>query len=152
MNDHQFLESAQNKFANRERSGSHSSKNSCNQIKPITSNLRTDLKLSYFYQKYSEAYGIPVIGSNRVAHNSLRRACYVLRFFLAARPEFKAAYYKRLVRVVVLGAGETVLSVPEYSNLPSAWSQALRGLSPTLQIPLVTVSEENVQCGNDKFK
>ena len=45
--------------------------------------IRNDFKLAYFYQKYTESYGIPVISSNKVSLNGLKRACYVLKFYLA---------------------------------------------------------------------
>jgi hypothetical protein len=120
----------------------------------IQTSLRSELKLSYFYQKYNEAYGIPVLASNKVAHNSLRRACYVLRFFLADRPEFKERMYRRGARVVLLATSETLSNVPEYKSLalPATWNFNVKGLSPTVKVPLVTVSEDNVQCSNDKFK
>jgi hypothetical protein len=138
----------------KERSGLPTTKHSCNLIKPIPAGLRSEMKLSYYYQKYNEAYGIPVIASNKVAHNSLRRACYVLRFFLADRPEFKERMYRRSARVVLLGASETLQSVPEYKmlGLPSSWNLNVKGLSPTLKVPLITVSEDNVQCNNERFK
>lgn len=113
--------------------------------------IRTDLKLTYYYQKYTEAYGIPIIGSNKVTVDGLKRACYVLRFYLAANFEIRKAFHKKYVRIVVLGASESILNVPEYDLLPPSW-EFLRGLSPTRNIPLVTVSEENLLCSNDKFK
>lgn len=109
------------------------------------------MKLAYFYQKYTEAYGIPIIGSNRVSTNGLKRACYVLRFYLAANNELKEVFYKKNIRIVVLATTENILNVPEYGFLPSNWN-IVRGLSPTTHIPLVTVSEENLQCSNDKYK
>lgn len=109
------------------------------------------MKLNYFYQKYTEAYGIPVIGSNRVSSNGLKRACYVLRFYLASSAELKETFFKRNLRIVVLAATENILNIPEYSSLPQSWN-VLRGLSPTIHIPLITVSEENAQCSNDKYK
>jgi hypothetical protein len=102
----------------------------------------------------------------------MKRACYVLRFgynivrsqidgfncfqiclrfFLADRHDLKEALYKRSVRVVVLATTENLLNVPEYSSLPSSWNH-IRGLSPTLNLPLITVSDENLQCSNDKYK
>ena len=125
-------------------------KNTCGQIRSVPSHIRNDLRLKYFYQKYTEAYGIPVLASNKVNANAMRRACYVLRFFLADRDELRELFYKRNVRVVVLAAGETLLNVPELTHLtpPSIGSQ-VRGLSPTLQTPLVVVGEENLLCNND---
>ncbi|CAF0996396.1 unnamed protein product [Brachionus calyciflorus] len=144
-------ESVQNKFSTRERNGMPSHKHSCNQIKQIPSSIRIDLKLSYFYQKYTEAYGIPIVGSNKVTSNGLKRACYVLRFYLANNFEIREAFYKKNFRILVLATSENLLNVPEYNQLPSSWN-SLRGLSPTLNIPLLTVSEENLLCSNDKFR
>lgn len=141
----------QNKFATRDRSGSYSTKHSCHKIRPVPSSLRADLKLSYFYQRYTEAYGIPIVGSNKVSTNAMKRACYVLRFFLADRNDLKETLYKRNVRIVIMATTETLLNVPEYSSLPSSWTH-VRGLSATPNVPLITVSDENVQCSNDKFK
>ena len=144
-------ESTQNRFSSRDRNGAPSAKNSCNNIRQIPANIRNDLKLSYFYQKFTEAYGIPVIGSNKVSANGLRRACYVLRFYLASRAEFRDIFYKRSVRVVVMASAESLLNVPEFNSLPMSWS-SVRGLSATAQIPLITIGEENLQCSSDKKK
>ncbi len=114
--------------------------------------MRSEFKLSYFYQKFTETYGIPVFGSNKVNHNSFRRACYILRFYLATNLEIRDQFYKKFARVVVLGTGENILNVPEYQKIPNSWTYLVRGLSPTTQIPILTVGEENLQCSNDKFK
>ncbi len=65
-----YLESLQTKYSIRDRSGTFTNKHSCGLIKSIPSNIRNDLKLKYFYQKYTEAYGIPIIGSNKVEINN----------------------------------------------------------------------------------
>lgn len=118
----------------------------------MPSSLRADLKLSYFYQRYTEAYGIPIVGSNKVSNNAMKRACYVLRFFLADRNDLKEAFFKRNVRIVVMAITETLVIVPEYSALHTSVWNNVRGLSATRNVPLITVSDENVQCSNDKFK
>lgn len=146
-----FLGSVQNIYSTRPRNGAPSESDSCDRIKRIPSFIRIDLKLSYFYQKYTESYGIPIIGSNKVTINGLKRACYVLKFYLAGNAKIREAFYKNNVRVVVLGASENILNIPEYHSLPPSWN-FLRGLSPTRNIPLVTVSEENLLCSNDKFR
>ncbi len=61
-----ILESLQTKYSIRDRSGTSTNKHSCSLIKSIPSNIRNDLKLKYFYQKYTDAFGIPIIGSNKV--------------------------------------------------------------------------------------
>ena len=144
-------ESLKNKFSIRNRNGAATSKHSCNNVKLIPSNIRSDLKLAFFYQRYTEAYGIPIIGSNKVSINSLKRACYMLRFFLSSPINLKETFFKRNVRVVVLAASENLHNVPEYNSLPTSWN-TLRGLSATPFIPLITIGEENLQCGNEKLK
>jgi hypothetical protein len=140
-----------NKFASKERNGAPTNKHNCNQIKQIPAHMRSEFKLSYFYQKYAEAYGIPVLGSSKVSSSGLRRACYVLRFFLANDENLKEIFYKRYLRLVVLANNEDLFTVSEYNSLPVSF-KPLRGLSATTQIPLITVAEENVQCSNDKSK
>jgi hypothetical protein len=81
----------------------------------------------------------------------LKRACYVVRYYLASNPDVREVFYKRNLRVVVMSSAENLLNVPEYSQLPSQWSN-VRGLSPTPQIPLITIGEENFQCNNDKYR
>ena len=145
-------DSLQSKYSSRDRSGSFSNKHICNKVEHIPAKIRRDMKLSYFYQKYTDAFGIPVIGSNQAASNSLRRACYVLRYFLTSSANLKETFFKRNLRIVVLASGESVLNIPEYESIPSSWT-SVKALSSTLQIPVITVGEENVQCSvGDKHK
>ncbi len=81
----------------------------------------------------------------------MKRACYVLRYYLASSPEIREVFYKRNLRIVVMSSAENLLNVPEYSQLPASYGN-IRGLSPTPQLPLITIGEENLQCTNDKFK
>ena len=93
-----------------------------------------------------------MIGSNKASQNGLKRACYVLKFFLANSPELREHFYKRNLRVVVMATSENILNMPEYNTMPHAFN-SLRGLSATVPFPLISVGEENVQCGiNDKLK
>jgi hypothetical protein len=136
-----------------ERTGSHQAKHTCNTVKSIPANLRDELKLSYFYQKYTDAYGIPILGSNKVSANAIKRACYVLRFFLAEREDVRNAFHRKNLRIVVISSSENLLSVPELNYLGNKWI-AIRGLSATKRLPLVAIGEENVLCNslNEKFK
>ena len=132
----------------KERSGKYKAGHSCNNVRKIPANVRYEFKLSYFYQKYTEAYGIPVIGSNKASLNSLKRACYVLRFYLSHSDALKEAFYKKNIRLVLVASSENILKLPEYESLPITWNK-LNGLSATKQIPLITVAEEAVLCGNN---
>jgi hypothetical protein len=139
------------KQTQRNRNGHPTDKHTCSLIKTIPSNIRNDLKLSYFYQRFTEAYGIPVIGSSKVSTNGLRRACYVLRFYLANNNEVREAFYKKNVRIIVLTRGETVHNLPEMSTMP-VYYNSVKGLSATPYAPFVVVNEESFQCSNEKHK
>jgi len=107
--------------------------------------------LSYFYQKFTEAFGIPIIASNRVTNSALKRACYTLRFYLANNELLKAQFYSQKVRVVLFASSENLSKVPEFKTLPETWN-GVKGLSARKSIPLITVVEENVECTNNEAK
>jgi hypothetical protein len=136
-----------------ERTGNYNNKHSCNHVKSIPGNLRDELKLSYFYQKFTDAYGIPVLGSNKVSANAMKRACYVIRVFLAEREDVRKVFYKKNLRIVLVSNSETLLNIPEMNSLGNKWI-AVRGISATKRLPLIAVGEESVLCSshNEKFK
>jgi hypothetical protein len=146
-----FLDSVKNRFPTKDRNGYSKESESCDNIRRMPSNIRRDLMLSYFYQKYTETYGIPIVASNRVSSNGMRRACYVVRFYLSNNVEWRELFFKRSVRIVVMASGENLLDIPEYNSLPVSF-KSVRGLSATQSIPLITIAEENAQCSNDKYK
>ena len=49
--------------------------------------------LSSFYQKYTHAYGIPILSSHLTSDKALKRACYIVRFMLADREDLRRAQY-----------------------------------------------------------
>lgn len=97
-----------------------------------------------------------MISSNKVSLNGLKRACYVLKFYLANNIELREHFYKKNLRVVVLASSESLLNIPEFTHILNSnqnMFNSLRGLSPTLANPLITIGEENLLCSlNDKFK
>ncbi|KAK7090816.1 uncharacterized protein [Littorina saxatilis] len=133
------------------RPGRATTTHSCNHICGVPSNLRSSsyMKpsgLSRFYQKYTEAYGIPVLGSSRVSDNAMKRACYVLRFLFADHSRVRQSYYARSGRVAVIGANERTTDIPEHSWLGDSWNQRARGLGATDGAPVSTCGEENILC------
>ena len=46
-----------------------------------------------FYQKFTHAYGIPILGSAEVSDDTLMRACYTVRFMLADREDLREEQY-----------------------------------------------------------
>ena len=59
-----------------------------------------------FYYKYTEAYGIPVVSSNRVSDKALRRACHITRFLFADRYDLRNSFYKNEGRFAVIAIQE----------------------------------------------
>lgn len=119
----------------------------CQKITGIPQALRR-YDLSMFYRKYTHAYGIPVISSQRVSDRALQRACYVVRFMLADRKDIRDAIYDHYGRVGVIGVNEETTDIPEHSWLDPWWNWRARGLGGTLGTPISTVGEENLLCLN----
>ncbi|XP_046550965.1 uncharacterized protein LOC124260723 [Haliotis rubra] len=140
-----------------ERPGHSTSTNTCSNIRGVPTRLRRAKKigpsgLSNFYQKYTEAYGIPVLGSVNVPDDALRRACYVLRFLLADHSGVRQSYYRLSGRVAVIGAREGTVSIPEHAWLGPSWNDRARGLGATEHAPVSTGGEENILCyTNDRY-
>ncbi|CAG2224479.1 unnamed protein product [Mytilus edulis] len=133
------------------RPGKPSSSHSCCHVREVPKDLRSKnfMKpngLDQFYQKYTEAYGIPVIGSDQVSDNALRRACYVVRFMFADNKDVRTSYYKRYGRVAVIGASEGTTDIPEHRWLPKRLNERTRGLGATDYAPVCTAGEENASC------
>lgn len=131
------------------RRGSFSEKNSCNEVSQLPFSIRSEFKLSYFYQKYTETYGIPVIGSRRVSSSALKRACYALRFYLANNDMMRETFYAKNVRLVVMATVENLKRIPEFKKFPNWWRSA-KGISAIESLPIIAVSEDNVVCFNDE--
>ena len=114
------------------RPGTASTTHSCGHIRSVPSELRTPLPdgmgLSDYYQKYTEAYGIPIVSSSDVSDDALRRACYTTRFLFADRLDIRQSYYEHNGRVGVISINEVITDIPEFSYLPSSWNERARGL------------------------
>lgn len=133
------------------RPGSASNTHSCDRIRSVPSELRSATHmhphgLTQYYQKYTEAYGIPIVSSRQPPDDALKRACYVVRFMLADRYDVRNELYRRHGRVGVIGVNELTNGIPEHSYLPSWWNTRARGLGATEHYPISTNSEENIMC------
>jgi len=110
----------------------------CENVGPVPVNVRSEMNLSPFYRKYLHAFGIPIISSSAPSDAALRRACYVVVFLMADRPDIRSWLYKRNGRAGVIGLQEGVTTIPEHSWLASWWNQRARGLGGTLRHPIST--------------
>ena len=120
----------------------------CNNVGGVPTEVRQRYGLDYFYQKYTHAYGIPVLSSHLVRDDALRRACYVLRFMMADREDLRRAMFYNNGRVAVMAdyPTEVTSSIPEHRQCCSHQDHTARGLGGTLHIPVSSVGEENLLC------
>ncbi|XP_033634572.1 uncharacterized protein LOC117295895 [Asterias rubens] len=118
----------------------------CMNVSPIPDDLRAEMPLDNFYQKYTHAYGIPIVSSNQPNDDALIRACYVVRFMLADRKDVRDSMFDSYGRVGVIGYHEKTLDIPEHSYLPSWWNDRARGFGGTASRPIATDGEENILC------
>ena len=67
-------------------------------------NLKISLRLTCLknISKYVHAYGIPILSSELVKDETLRRACYTVRFMLADREDLRRAQYFNGGRIVIM--------------------------------------------------
>ncbi|GFS24246.1 secreted ShK toxin domain containing protein [Elysia marginata] len=133
------------------RPGSPTKTNSCQHVRGVPKELRSKQNIGPdgihdFYQKYTEAYGIPVLSSSQVPDDALRRACYILRFLLAGHSQVRKWFYRWGGRVAVMGEHEVTLDIPEHSHLNESANERARGLGGTVDGPICTGGEENVLC------
>lgn len=117
----------------------------CDRISSVPRHL-TFITRYNFYQKYTHAYGIPVIGSNRPSDEALKRACYVLRFLLGDRRILRHYLYKYYGRIGIMATTEVTRSIPEHRFLPAWWDTRARGLGGTIAVPMSSGAEENLLC------
>lgn len=118
----------------------------CATVTDVPQQVREDMGLSSFYEKYTHAYNIPVLGSARVSDDALKRACYVTRVMLSDNRRVRQSMFYRYARIVVIADTEVILNIPEYSHLPSEYSDLVRGLGGTHHLPVISVGQENLLC------
>ncbi|XP_078667754.1 uncharacterized protein LOC144909575 isoform X3 [Branchiostoma floridae x Branchiostoma belcheri] len=125
----------------------------CYDVTTVPDDVRSDLSLDAFYQKYLHAYGIPILGSSILPDDALRRACYDVLFLLADRKDVRDSYYNYYGRAAIMDDTEVTLDIPEHSDLDAAFNTRARGLGGTAARPVSTGAEENVLCfSNDSYR
>ncbi|XP_066304114.1 uncharacterized protein [Branchiostoma lanceolatum] len=118
----------------------------CNNVTDVPDDVRTELSLDTFYQKYLHAYGIPILGSSILPDDALRRCCYDVLFMLADRRDLRDSYFNVYGRAAIMAESEVTLDVPEHSNMDPIFNTRARGLGGTTSFPVSTGAEENVLC------
>lgn len=71
------------------------------------------LRLDTFYQKYTDAYGIPVIASRNVSDDALLIGRDIINYMLLMRPDVRKVLISRGARLSVIGKAEMQTDLPE---------------------------------------
>ncbi|EHQ30632.1 hypothetical protein [Mucilaginibacter paludis] len=66
-----------------------------------------------FYQKYTDAFGIPVIASENVSDDALLVARDIINYMLLKRPDVRAGMIKLNARLSIIGKAEMQTDLPE---------------------------------------
>ena len=83
------------------RSGSASEDSMCDSVSNTIPSELTFITKHKYYSKYTHAYNIPIVSSDKVSDDALKRACYVVRFMLADRLVLRQNMYKYQVKNVI---------------------------------------------------
>ena len=71
------------------------------------------LSLDPFYKKYTDAYGIPVVSSEKVDDAALLMARDIINYMLMKRPDVRAVLVNRRSRMLVMDRTEGEMDLPE---------------------------------------
>jgi len=71
------------------------------------------LGLDPFYKKYADAYGIPVVSSEKVPDAALLMARDIMNYMLLKRPDVRAVMIERKSRMLVMAESEMETDLPE---------------------------------------
>jgi hypothetical protein len=93
-------------------------------VKPIVENYLgtmvtappASLGLDRFYKKYADAFGIPIVSSEKVDDAALLMARDIVNYMLAKRPDIRAVMIDRKSRVIILAKTEMQTDPPEYRD------------------------------------
>jgi hypothetical protein len=71
------------------------------------------LQLDTFYKKYADAFGIPVVSSERVPDDALLVARDIVNYMLLKRHDIRQELIKRKARVLIMAHSEGEMDLPE---------------------------------------
>lgn len=75
-----------------------------------------ELSLDTFYKKYADAFGIPVVSSDKTPNSALLIARDIINYMLMKRPDIRQVLVQRKARVLVMAESEMETDLPERSN------------------------------------
>ena len=74
------------------------------------------LKFDPFYEKYADAYGIPIIAGKVVEDTALLVARDIVNYMLLKRPDVRAEMVRQNYRVGIIGRDQGQTDLPEYRD------------------------------------
>ena len=122
----------------------------CGEVTAVPDEVREFLDLGPFYKKYLDAYGLPILSSEKVDDEAFFIARETIRNMISPEvlDELLDEFKKRKIRLAIIAAEEIITDLPEYSGLsevfPERW-RTLRGLAPGREdYPIFSAGEENL--------
>src|SRR4249920_2419244 len=76
-----------------------------------------DLGLDPFYKKYADAFGIPVVSSEKVDDAALLMARDIVNYMLLKRPDVRAVMVERKSRMIIMAESEMETDFPVRHDL-----------------------------------
>ena len=99
-------------------------------VGPVPSELRTQLNLDPWYQKYVAVGEFPIVSSEKTTDFALLEAAYVIGQMLEGRPEILKVLATNRVKLVVMAYNEFTTDLPEQRQMEPRvyWDSRARGL------------------------
>jgi hypothetical protein len=73
-------------------------------------------KLAPFYKKFADAFGVPIVSSEKVPDAALLMARDIVNYMVSKRPDVRATLVSRKARVLVMAQSEMETDLPERSD------------------------------------
>ena len=87
-----------------------------NYIQMMVTAPPAELGLDAFYKKYADAYGIPIVSSEKVDDAAVLMARDIVNYMVAKRPDIRAVMIERKSRLIILAKTEMQTDPPEYRD------------------------------------
>ena len=76
----------------------------------------SSMNVDAFYQKYTDAFGIPIVSSSKVSDDALLIARDIVNYMLSKRPDVRSTLIRQKARVLIMAETEMETDLPERSN------------------------------------
>lgn len=105
--------------------------------------------LDSWYKKFIDCDGLPIVASEAVSDSALVQARYIAQMMLKRIPEAREEMIRCHFRIGVVGYKENITDLPECKMMKvwwpdTDWDRRGRGYGATLQIPVMSIGEENL--------